>query len=224
MNWETLEARWSLLENRLEQTRKVQLEGLRQKVVEGAWRKVRWHGLGQIWELVSTVGFLVVCGLLWWRCSFPWALEWALGGLVIAAIVLFVDQARLLGLFLRIPWSGPIVPIQAALARWRLERARQVQWILLWSPLAGFFLLLIGFSWLTGKDPFQIGNPWWIGLNLAFGLAFPVVGALLANWLSSHFRGSAWWDAVLDGLSGAGITQAQKELAQWNPDPWNFPE
>ncbi len=220
MQLEELQRQWQRLDEKLEQTLKLQSEVLRQTVMPPARSRI---GRLAIWSVLD-IAFCVLTLLL--VGSFVGD-HWQMGSLVapaavvmLAAVVLLIDSIRQRVWVAEIDWSATVVEIQSALSRLRIAKINQFKWIMLCAPLVCFCVLIVGLQWLLERLPephfiLDKVNPWWVGANYAFGVLFIPFGHAVIGFLARRFRERGWWQRVLDDVSGTSVNKAKLELERW---------
>jgi hypothetical protein len=221
MQIEDLQLQWQRLDEKLERTLKLETELLRLTVTRAARHRINRLALWPAFDIVLPLGALVFIGFFLadhWKTS---TLFVPASMLLVAAVMLLIDSMRELQVVSEIDWDGKVADIQSSLSRLRIGKIRQFKWVVLLSPLVGFCGLIVGVQWLLDFLPQQRFildklNPWWVGSNYAFGLAFIVFGHVVIRFLARQFGNRGWWQYVLDGISGTSMTKARAELERWS--------
>ena len=220
MQLEELQRQWQQLDEKLDQSLKLQSEQLRQTVVPPTQRRIQRMIVWPALDIVLCVAVLLVTGSFLSRHGMAWSLAMPASTILIAAIALLISSIRQLGLITEIDWSRPVVEIQCALARLSVAKVVQFKWIMLLSPLVGFSVLIVGLQWLLDWSPepllvYDKLDPAWVIGNYVFGVLFVLIGYFVARYLSRRFQGRGWWRQMLDGLSDTSIQKARQELDRW---------
>jgi len=221
MQLEELQQHWQRLDEKLDQSLKLEAELLRQVVLPPARRRVNRLAMGPAVDSGLCVCALLLAGSLLGNHWRDWPLVVPSAATLIAAIVLLIDSVRQLVCVSELDWSGPVAEIQCSLERLRGARIRQFKWAILLGPLVGFCLLIVGiqslFDWFSGFSfsiADKLNHPWVLG-NYAFGVLFIPLGYAIARMLAKRFHGHAWWQNALDGISGKSLKAAAQELERW---------
>jgi hypothetical protein len=56
----------------------------------------------------------------------------------------------------------------------------------------------------------------WVVTNYVLGTLFVPLGHHVAQCIAKRFQTHAWFQGILDSLSGASIRSAEREVAQWS--------
>ena len=220
MQLEVLQRQWQRLDEKLEQSLKINSEMLRLTVMQPARRRMN---RGMVWpalDIAFSIMVLLLAGTFLGNHWRTWSLVGPASGVIIAAILLLIDSIRQLSLVSKIDWSGTVVEIQCSLSRLRMATIRQFKWIILLSPLVGFCGLIVGLQWLLDLLPephfiFDKLNPWWTAANFVFGVLFVPFGEAVIVFLARRFRSSGWWQRAQAGISGTSMRKTMEELEHW---------
>lgn len=104
----------------------------------------------------------------------------------------------------RIDFDEPIVAIQGALERLRIERIRAIVWTIFCAPLLWVPLMIVGLR-LVGISAYAFG-PLYLLCNLAFGVAVLAVGLFAAKHVA------AGTSRLGDLLAGRALVDARARL------------
>jgi hypothetical protein len=221
MQLEELQQQWQRLDNKLEQTLKMNRELLLLTVKQPVRRRVNRL------TIVPSLDMAFGAAILFWTGSFlvKHANAGMLAGfaavVMLSAILLIATSIHQLILILDLDWGRSVADIQSSLTRLRLAKIRQFKWSILLAPLAGFCGLIMVLQGLLDRQPEpqwildQLHSGWVIS-NLLFGVLFIPFGYFLARWLSRRFQGQGWWQRVIDDLSGSSLKKAKQDLDRWS--------
>ena len=220
MQLEELQRQWKSLDEKLEQTLKLDRELFRLTVSRSTRRRMSRQAVWPVLDLGFGLLVMVLTGSFLGNHWGAWSLVGPAIVVMIAASLLLAASIHQLHGIAEIDWCGSVVEIQSALSRLHLARIRQFKWVILLSPLVGFCGLLVGLQSLLDRLPapvliFDQLNPWWVASNYAFGLLFIPFGHRLVRLLARRFQDRAWWRRVLADLSGTSMRRAREELAHW---------
>ncbi len=220
MQLEELQRQWQRLDEKLEQTLKLDSELLRQTVMPPTRRRVNRLA---IWPALDIAFCLVVLLLAGSFLGDHW-LAWSIVGpatvVIVATTILLIDSIRQLVRVAEVDWCGTVVDIQSSLSRLRITKIRQFKWIILLSPLVGFSGLIVGLQWLLDRLPephfiLEKVDPWWVVANYAFGVLFLPFGYAAIRFVAKRLRTRGWFQRVLDDISGTSIKRVELELERW---------
>ena len=220
MQLEELQRQWQRLDEKLEQTLKLDGELLRLAVTQPARRRINRLAIWPAVDIAFCLAVLLFAGSFLVNHWTTWSLVGPASIVMIAAIVLLSDSVRQLIRVFGIDWSGTVVDIQSSLSRLQMAKIWQFKWIILLSPLVGFCGLIVGLQWLLDRLPephFILDklNPWWVGGNYVFGLLFIFFGHAVIGFLAKRFRGRGWWQRALADISGSSMKKTREELERW---------
>ncbi len=220
MQLEELQRQWQRLDEKLDQTLKLESELVRQTVVQPTRRRVNRLSVWPAIDIAFCLGILLLAGSFVGDHWNVWALVGPAAVVMVAAIMLLIDGICQLVRVSEVDWCGTVVDIQSSLTRLRIAKIFQFKWIILLSPLVGFCGLIVGLQWLLDRLPephFILDklDPWWVAGNYVFGVLFIPCGYVVVRFLAKRFSGRGWWQRVLDDISGTSIKRARQELARW---------
>jgi hypothetical protein len=221
MELEELQGAWQRLDEKLGRTLELESELLRLAVTRPARRRIHRMAIWPAIDIGACVGVLILTGFFIAAHWNSLALVAPAGVLMIASVMLLIDNVLQLQRVSEIDWDGPVVDIQSSLSKLRIAKIRQFKWLILLCPLVGFCGLVVGLQWLLDWLPEQHFildklNPWWVAANYAFGVLFIPFGHLVIRLLARQFGTRGWWQSVLDGISGTSMTKARAELERWS--------
>lgn len=130
----------------------------------------------------------------------------------VAAILTIVSPAWQLATLKATDYSQPIVDIQQRLARIRASRIRFTQAILLGSPLLWAVFPIVVLDGLSGFSVHRSFGAAYVVGNVSFGIVAIPLLYWLGRAIGSRFRGSRAMANLLDGLGGASLSAALREL------------
>lgn len=181
MELDDLKQAWDALGRQLERQEALDFEHLRETRLERARRGLRPLLVAQWLQVLLGIG-LVVLGVACWTRNVEVGGLLAAGVLVHAFGVLNVVFAGLtLGLAATVDYGGPVLRIQAQLARLlRMHglnaAACGLPWWIMWVPV------VVAFAGL-GDGPRPDATPAWMWLSLGVGVA-----GLVGTWLHARLR------------------------------------
>ena len=220
MELEEMQSRWKQLDEKIERTLKLESELLRISVAQPARRRMQWANIGPAFDIFFCVLVVNLSGNALWQHRREWGLVLPSVVLIAAAVLLCVDTVFHFQKISEVDWGRPIADIQQSLTRVHLGRLRQLKWILLMAPLIGFCMFILGLQGLfdLGAIPIRVLDKvdgTWVVCNYGFGLIFPFVGHLLLHYFGVRFQGQAWWQRLLNGLSGSSLLKTRQEVDRW---------
>ncbi len=124
--------------------------------------------------------------------------------LLVAAWLALFSGIRQIVTIGKIAFDEPVVAIQTALERLRLERIRAIYWTLVLSPLLWMALSVVG-SRSLGADIYA-SFPAWLAANAAFAFAVLAAAVIFAR------RVTAGSSPIADALAGRSIFDARSHL------------
>lgn len=221
MQLQELEYLWKRLDEKVDKAIAIESELLRRVVLEPAHRKVNRMAFWPAVDVVIGLAGMAFCatsvGGYWFdsRVLIPASLLFS------GFLALMINSILQLSKISELDWSGPVAGIQYALTQLRAAKVREFMWIMLLSPLWSFCGLIVFAQWFSVRvsgDPLMIlrkFEPRWIAGNLLFGVVFAVLGAALIYAMSRAWGNRAWWEALLDEISGKTLSAARKDVELW---------
>ena len=220
MQLEELQRQWQRLDDKLEETLKLESELLRQTVVPSTRRRVDRLAIWPALDIAFCLVILLFAGSFLGDHWLVWSIVGPATVVMVAATMLLIDSIRQLVRVAEIDWCGTVVDIQSSLSRLRITKIRRFKWIILLSPLVGFSGMIVGLQWLLDRLPephfiLDKVDPWWVVANYAFGVLFIPVGYAAIRFAAKQFRTRGWFQRVLDDVSGTSIKRVEQELERW---------
>lgn len=216
MKLDDLQRQWQLLDQKLDSSIQVQREFMRYVAIETAHHHVRWMLVRPALDMMWCV-IIVWCGGVFIYRNWPTAtLIIPSGLLLIGAVVTFVDYVLEASRAARIDWKNSVADIQSRLSQIRIMRLRRMLCLLLLSPLFGFCLLVVAVRMATGVNVIEQFNGRWVVANIAFGLVCIPIGWLLIRVARRRWSDRAWWNRLVDDMSGGSLKAARFELDRWS--------
>jgi hypothetical protein len=215
MELQTLEERWLQLDKKIEENSSLLTALVKSTQERRADRLHRRLAFWPILDLAFGIVVLLIVGSFLGDHRLEASLSLPALAIMPAVIFLAIDNIRLLVLLADLSWDGPIASSQVMLSRFRQARIRQFKWIILLSPLLWICLSIVFAKKYFDINIIESTDPWWVASNLAFGVFFIPGGIWIARSLSNRWRGTKFWQSVLDSISGRGVVAAQRELQNW---------
>lgn len=220
MDLEELRQQWQRLDEKFDQTLKLERELLRQTVLPTTQRRINRLVVWPVLDIAFCVGVLLIVGSFLVKHCDVWLLVVCATVVMVAATMLLTASIRQLVYIAEVDWNGTLASIQGSLSRLRISKITQFKWVILSSPLVGFCALIVGLQWLLDRLPVQHFileklSPSWVGANVAFGVFCIPFGYAVARFLAKRFHGRGWWQRALDDISGTSLKRAGKELERW---------
>ena len=220
MDLNELQQQWQRLDQKLDQTLRLNSELLRQSIVLPARRRIHMLSAWPAIDVTACSIVLLVVGAFTFEHVYAWSLVVPAIIVMVGAVVLLCDSVRQLIRVAGIDWFGPVAEIQSELSRLRVGKITQFKWVILCSPLVGLSGLIVGMQFLL--DRFSEStlvldelDPWWVFSNFVFGVLFIPFGQILIRFVANRFGGHGWWQQLSDGISGTSLKKAQRELERW---------
>lgn len=221
MELEALQQQWQRLDEKLNRSLALETELVRQIVMQPARRRINWLAIWPAIDVAFSLSVLLVSVMFLSNQKFDWQVIVPAGVFMLGALGLLITSILQLQRLYELDWSGPVASIQSSLQRLRMAKIQQFKWIILLSPLVGFCGFLVGvqwlFEWLTGGrvDVLARLDPWWVASNCLLGALFVPLGQALARILAARRGNRAWWQAMLDDISGGNLKAAALEVDRW---------
>jgi hypothetical protein len=224
MQLEHLQNLWNQLDDKVDRSLAIENELLRRVVLEPVSRRMHWMTIWPAIDIplsITGIGFLISFIGQDWGDSRVLVPAFAL---ILALLALLIDSIRQIAHMTGIDWSGPVAQMQTSLEKIHIAKVRQFKWIMLLSPLLFTCALLVAVQWCSLRftgDRMAILNKLdpnaqnWVLGNLLFGVVFAGIGGLILFVLARFFGKTAWWQSMLDGVSGAGLKRARKDVELW---------
>jgi len=210
-----LQERWRQLDQKLDRTLATNSTLLRQIGLQATRRRIDRLAVWPAIDLAFGALVLLVSGSF---LGDHWS-EPTLGlpalGLMVASVLIVIDNVRQLASASRVAWEGPIVDIQLALSHLRHARIRQFKWIILLSPLLWLCMMTVGGELVFGVNVIQTLDRAWVVANIAFALLVVPAGVVIARALGRRWQHHPFWRNLLDDISGRSLATAQQELKHW---------
>jgi hypothetical protein len=215
MELDQLQERWRQLDQKLDRALATNSAVLRQIGLQGTQRRINRLAVWPAIDVAFGVGMLLVAGsFLGDHWPEPTLVLPALG-LMVASVLLVIDNICQLASAAKVAWDGPIAEIQLTVSRLRHARIRQFKWIVLISPLLWFCLMTVGGQLIFDVNVIRMFDPVWVVANIAFGLLFVPAGVVIARALGRRWQHHPFWRNLLDDISGRSLATAQQELKTW---------
>jgi hypothetical protein len=217
MELDELKSTWQLMNARLERTETLVLSLERRSRQDKTRSALAWFRALPLGELVAGL-FMAAIYCKFISSSYPvtYIVSWAI--LFLFNLAGIISASWQLATVSSLDFGGPVLEIQAALARVRAVRELTTRWamilaLLLWMPIAIVFVQ-IGFKFDLVSN---FGWPW-VLTNVAVGVgAIPVI-IWLARRFGPQLSANPGVKRILDDVAGRSLVKAMKsvdELAEF---------
>jgi len=215
MELDQLQERWRQLDQKLDRALATNSAVMRQIGLQETRRRINRLAVRPVIDLAFGVGVLLVAGSFLGDHWPELTLVLPALGLMVASVLLVIDNIRQLASASKVAWDGPIAEIQLAVSRLRHARIRQFKWIILLSPLLWLCLMTVGGQLIFDVNVIKTFDPVWVVANIAFGVLFVPAGVVIARALGRRWQHHPFWRNLLDDISGRSLATAQQELKTW---------
>lgn len=212
MELEELKSQWAALDRKLETRIQLHDRVLRIAMAErarAATARVSWWTIPTLLVNVLAVvwlGSFIADHTQTLRFVFPAA------ALVLVAAFLTGMSIRALAALGRLDFDGPVVPIQVALERLRVQRSRTTKLVFLLSPLLWTPILVVFLKGFLGIDAYAALPARWLLANVLFGVAMIPLLLWTAKRFGERFRDRPQLAWLMDDLAGRSLTAARTRL------------
>ena len=211
MERDELDAAWLSLEQHLRRTERLNDLLVAQSMTGRAQSALVTEKRWIVTEVVLNYAGVVALGSFAASHAAHASIAVCAGILAAALIAVNIGLIRIAVAIAGLDYDEPVVAIQSALERIRMQRARLTAAILftaplLWLPMLGATLGLLGI------DAFRVLTPAYLAANAAFGVAVAIAGWFAARKLDTRNATNRWVRVMLDALSGTSYREASQSL------------
>jgi hypothetical protein len=208
MELDELKIAWQALEARVDAGLDRNLALLRELKLDKTRSALRWLRFPPLLALAQSVVAALLLDLF--LATHLHEAGFVIPALLLQVVVLYsiVTGCRQLMTIARIDYSAPVIATQRTLGELRASRIRDMQRILLLSPLLWTPLVIVLAKGLLGIDLYRGYGATWLAWNLVFGLAVIPLAILIARRYAGRLRGSRFMQRLADDIAGRSLVTA----------------